>query len=303
MEALCDCQPSRNEHYPICHRPANYTIQYLRPVAADHGSANRTQLEIDLPGPARPFSTGSAIRRMCSSSTSPTAEICIRGPRRSGSGGRVADTPDAGPQRPRSTRVPRSLPSRTRRSCDLQRASVSRPRSNRAAAVESLMAARTREGDLPPRRHQGHHAGRAGLRTGCRRLPRSCPCLCLMLSSVEHSRPLRQWLSRALDRPATSDGKRQEMASHAWAEAWIEGAGWQGFDVANQVRAARSSCTRGCGSRLPGRLPGARLHRGAATSPWGRVSSQRDHVPRNIPNERTTASDEVQQQQQQQQQQ
>jgi len=27
------------------------------------------------------------------------------------------------------------------------------------------------------------------------------------------------------------------MASHAWAEARIDGVGWQGFDVANQVRA------------------------------------------------------------------
>jgi len=32
-------------------------------------------------------------------------------------------------------------------------------------------------------------------------------------------------------------GQRAILASHAWAEAWIEGLGWQGFDVANHTRA------------------------------------------------------------------
>jgi transglutaminase-like putative cysteine protease len=34
---------------------------------------------------------------------------------------------------------------------------------------------------------------------------------------------------------AASDGL---MASHAWAEAWIDGEGWSGYDVANRVRPA-----------------------------------------------------------------
>jgi transglutaminase-like putative cysteine protease len=36
---------------------------------------------------------------------------------------------------------------------------------------------------------------------------------------------------------ASTDGR---MASHAWAEAWIEGQGWQSYDVANRVRPAGS---------------------------------------------------------------
>ena len=38
------------------------------------------------------------------------------------------------------------------------------------------------------------------------------------------------------NRLATNLGQRTTLASHAWAEAWIEGLGWQGFDVANHAR-------------------------------------------------------------------
>jgi transglutaminase-like putative cysteine protease len=32
-----------------------------------------------------------------------------------------------------------------------------------------------------------------------------------------------------------TDGVSDEEAHHAWAEAWVEGLGWVGFDVANNV--------------------------------------------------------------------
>jgi transglutaminase-like putative cysteine protease len=32
-----------------------------------------------------------------------------------------------------------------------------------------------------------------------------------------------------------SDGKEQQDAAHAWAEAWVEGLGWVGFDPANGI--------------------------------------------------------------------
>jgi transglutaminase-like putative cysteine protease len=34
-----------------------------------------------------------------------------------------------------------------------------------------------------------------------------------------------------------SSGASESLASHAWAEVWLDGVGWQGFDVANSVRA------------------------------------------------------------------
>jgi transglutaminase-like putative cysteine protease len=34
---------------------------------------------------------------------------------------------------------------------------------------------------------------------------------------------------------AGADGR---MASHAWAEAWLEGQGWRSYDVANRIRPA-----------------------------------------------------------------
>src|ERR1035441_5875661 len=38
------------------------------------------------------------------------------------------------------------------------------------------------------------------------------------------------------NRPVASLGQPNQLASHAWAEAWIDGLGWQGFDMANRTR-------------------------------------------------------------------
>jgi transglutaminase-like putative cysteine protease len=59
--------------------------------------------------------------------------------------------------------------------------------------------------------------------------------------------------------PANANGADTEMASHAWAEAWIDGVGWQGFDVANQVRAHGPARAGGGRPRLPGRMSRARI--------------------------------------------
>ncbi|HEY0523237.1 MAG TPA: transglutaminase family protein [Stellaceae bacterium] len=36
-----------------------------------------------------------------------------------------------------------------------------------------------------------------------------------------------------------TDGQHDEMASHAWVEAWVDGVGWLGHDVTNGLRAGR----------------------------------------------------------------
>jgi transglutaminase-like putative cysteine protease len=94
------------------------------------------------------------------------------------------------------------------------------------------------------------------------------------------------------------------MASHAWAEAWIEGAGWQGFDVANQVRARGRHVRVAVGLDYLDACPVRGFHRGGSDESLGvEVQVNETMFRETSQTNGTTASDEVQQQQQQQQQQ
>jgi transglutaminase-like putative cysteine protease len=93
------------------------------------------------------------------------------------------------------------------------------------------------------------------------------------------------------------------MASHAWAEAWIEGVGWQGFDVANRVRAYGRHVRVAVGLDYLDACPVRGFHRGGSNESLGvEVQVNETTYHEESQTNGTTTDDEVQRQQRQQQQ-
>ncbi len=217
--------------------PANYTIQYLRlsPQSTSHQKVLKWNL--DLPVPAKPFLDGFGNTAHVLVIDKPHREIRIRARGEVEVSDEPLVLPDTGPHRPelfvRSTELTAQDEALIRFAEAFRRQTAN----NRAAAVESIMSAVRDKVD--------YKAGVTHVTTPAAQAFAKGAGVCQDHAHVFVS------CCRQLDIPAryvsgylapktltvNKDGTVEGLASHAWAEAWIEGVGWQGFDVANSVRA------------------------------------------------------------------
>ena len=217
--------------------PANYTIQYLRLSPQTTPQQKILDWHLDLPGPARPFLDGFGNSAHVLVIDKPHQEIRIRARGEVEVDDSPLVLPDTGPHRPelymRFTDLTAQDPALIRFAETFRR----RTANNRAAAVEALMAGVREKVD--------YQAGVTEVTTPAAQAFARGAGVCqdhahVFVSCCRQLNIPARYVSGYLapkNRVVGADGKAQEMASHAWAEAWIDGVGWQGFDVANQVRA------------------------------------------------------------------
>jgi len=217
--------------------PADYTIQYLRLWPQTTIQQKVLRWSLDLPRAATPFSDGFGNTSHVLVIDRPHQEIriCAHGEVE------VEDSPlnlpDIGPLGPdvylRFTALTAQDVALNRFSEIFRRQTMN----NRAAGVEALMSAVREELDYRPGVTQvGTTAAQAfSKRAGvCQDHAHVFVSCCRRLNIP--ARYVSGYLAPK-NRPAASHGRPTALASHAWAEAWIEGLGWQGFDVANHTRA------------------------------------------------------------------
>jgi transglutaminase-like putative cysteine protease len=217
--------------------PADYTIQYLRLSPQTTLQQKVLSWDLDLPRPAMPFSDGFGNTSHVLVIDKPHHEICIRAHGEVEVEESPLNLPDIGPLGPevymRFTALTVQDEALSRFSESFRRQTMN----NRAAAVAALMSAVREEMDYRPGVTQvGTTAAQAfTMRAGvCQDHAHVFVSCCRKLNIP--ARYVSGYLAPK-NRPAGGQGQRTALASHAWAEAWIEGLGWQGFDVANHTRA------------------------------------------------------------------
>jgi len=217
--------------------PAEYTIQYLRLWPQTTLQQKVLSWNLDLPQAASLFSDGFGNTSHVLVIDKPHQEIRIRASGEVEVEDLPLNLPDLGPLGPE---VFMRFTALTAQDEALNRLSEAfrRPIMNdRAAGVEALMSAVREEMDYRPGVTQvGTTAAQAfSKRAGvCQDHAHVFVSCCRKLNIP--ARYVSGYLAPK-DRPAASHGQPTALASHAWAEAWIEGLGWQGFDVANHTRA------------------------------------------------------------------
>jgi len=249
--------------------PASYTIQYLRLSPQSTPQQKVLNWHLDLPAPAKPFLDGYGNTAHVLVIDKPHQEIRIR------ARGEVEVTdeplvlPDAGPHRPdlfmRSTDLT-AQDEALMRFTESFRRQIS---NNRAAAVESLMSAvRDKVEYKAGVTHVATPAAQAFARGAgvCQDHAHVFVSCCRQLCI-----PARYVSGYLAPKTITvgSDGSVQGLASHAWAEAWIDGVGWQGFDVANSMRAQGRHVRVAVGLDYLDACPVRGFHRGGSGESLG----------------------------------
>jgi transglutaminase-like putative cysteine protease len=216
--------------------PANYSIQYLRLSPPTTPQQNVLAWKLDLPAPARSFTDGYGNAAHVLVVDRPHQELRIRARGEV----EVADAPfvlsEAGPHHPeiylRSTEL-------TAQDADLAAfAEGFRPRiaTDVASGLDEVMGAiRDRVAYQPGATLVTTTAAEVFARGAgvCQDHAHVFLACCRQLGI-----PARYVSGYLAPRDKTNgDGQPRELASHAWAEAWITGVGWQSYDVANRARA------------------------------------------------------------------
>ena len=217
--------------------PADYTIQYLRLSPQTTIQQKVLSWSLDLPRPAAPFSDGFGNTSHVLVIDKPHQEIRIRAYGEVEVEDSPMNLPNIGQLGPdvyiRFTALTAQDEALNRFSETFRRQTTN----NRVAGVEALMSAVREEMDYRPGVTQvGTTAAEAfSKRAGvCQDHAHVFVSCCRKLNIP--ARYVSGYLAPK-NRLVTNLGQRAMLASHAWAEAWIEGLGWQGFDVANHTRA------------------------------------------------------------------
>lgn len=215
--------------------PAEYSIQYLRLSPPSTQQQRVLTWSLDLPVPARPFLDGFGNVAHVLVIDRPHQEICIRATGEVEVDDSPIIIPDVGPHRPdlytRTTQL-------TARDQALVRFSERfRRMKDPTAVAEALMDA--------IRDKVKYRAGITTVTTPAAQAFALGAGVCqdhahVFVSCCRHLNIPARYVSGYLaprNKRVSAMGQPQPVASHAWAEAWIDGVGWQGFDVANRVRA------------------------------------------------------------------
>jgi transglutaminase-like putative cysteine protease len=217
--------------------PADYTIQHLRLSPQTTIQQKVLSWSLDLPRPAAPFSDGFGNTSHVLVIDKPHQEIRIRAYGEVEVEDSPMNLPNLGPLGPdvylRFTVLTAQDEALNRFSEIFRRQTTN----NRAGGVEALMSAVREEMD--------YRSGVTQLETTAAQAFSKRAGVCqdhahVFVSCCRKLNIPARFVSGYLapeNRLATNLGPRAILASHAWAEAWIEGLGWQGFDVANHTRA------------------------------------------------------------------
>jgi transglutaminase-like putative cysteine protease len=212
--------------------PATYSIQYLRLQPQASSRQKVVSWKLDAPAPLRRWVDGFGNDAHVLVLDRPHEEIRVRarGDVIVQEASDVIEEP--GPHPPplylRSTRLTEAAGPLSE-FADLFRSDVRRDPRN---ALESLMMGVREQVDYQPGiTHSATAATEAfGARAGvCQDHAHIFVACCRRLDV-----PAR-YVSGYLGSDSPTDGR---MASHAWAEAWIDGEGWRSYDIANRLRPA-----------------------------------------------------------------
>ncbi len=249
--------------------PARYSIQYLRLSPQSNPQQKVLNWKLDLPGPARPFFDGYGNSAHVLVIDKPHQEIRIR----ARGVVEVEDAPlflpDPGPLGPdiytRRTELTTQDEALLRFS-EMFRKTITR---DRAGGLAELMTAVRDKVDYRPGATEVHTSAAQAFARGagvCQDHAHVFVSCCRQLDL-----PARYVSGYLAPRPKVSAGKdgAREMASHAWAEVWIEGQGWQGFDVANRVRALGRHVRVAVGLDYLDACPVRGFHRGGSGETLG----------------------------------
>jgi transglutaminase-like putative cysteine protease len=284
--------------------PADYTIQYLRLSPQTTIQQKVLSWNLDLPSAASPFSDGFGNTAHVLVIDKPHQEIRIRARGEVEVEDSPLTLPDIGPLGPdvfmRFTPLTAQDEALNRFSEAFRRQTMN----NRAAGLEALMTAVRQEMDYRPGVTEvGTSAAQAfSKRAGvCQDHAHVFVSCCRKLNIP--ARYVSGYLAPK-NRPAAILGRPNQLASHAWAEAWIEGAGWQGFDVANHTRAHGRHVRVAVGLDYLDACPVRGFHRGGKGESLDvEVQVNETAYQEETPASQTVRSQERQQQQQQEQQQ
>jgi transglutaminase-like putative cysteine protease len=250
--------------------PANYTIQYLRLSPQSTAQQKVLNWHLDLPGPARPFVDGFGNSAHVLVIDKPHQEIRIR------ARGEVdvqdepyLGAPDTGLHSPelfmRSTELTAQDDALIRFTERFRSETASDP----AAAIESLMSAVREKVD--------YKAGVTQVATPAAKAFALGAGVCqdhahVFVSCCRRLNIPARYVSGYLapkNMTVDSDGSVHGLASHAWAEAWIDGVGWQGYDVANSVHAQGRHVRVAVGLDYLDACPVRGFHRGGGGESMG----------------------------------
>lgn len=248
--------------------PANYSIQYLRLSPQPTPQQRVLDWQLDLPAPARAFVDGFGNTAHVLVIDKLHEEIRIRARGEVEVDDALMTLPDSGPNRPdlfmRSTALTAQDDAIMHFSDGFRRQTAN----NRAAAVEALMTA--------VREKVEYRKGVTEVTTTAARAFARGAGVCqdhahVFVACCRHLNIPARYVSGYLapSELAAPDGAPRQLASHAWAEAWIDGVGWQGFDVANQVRARGRHVRLAVGLDYLDACPVRGFHRGGSGESLG----------------------------------
>ncbi len=249
--------------------PANYTIQYLRLSPQSTIQQKVLSWRLDLPGPARPFVDGFGNAAHVLVIDKPHQEIRLRARGEVEVADEPLTLPDSGPHRPDLYMRSTELTAQDQALLEFTEPFRRQIANGQSTALESLMLAVREKVDYQPGvTHVKTSAAQAFARGAgvCQDHAHIFVSCCRQLSIP--ARYVSGYLAPK-SVPTDGNGAESEMASHAWAEAWIEGLGWQGFDVANRVRAHGRHVRLAVGLDYLDACPVRGFHRGGSGESLG----------------------------------
>ena len=268
---MLDRDPPCRRRYATYATPALYSIQSLRLTPPSFEGQRVVSWRVEVPGIERRRPLPRRVRQhdaISSPFRAPHAEIAIiaRGTvetqdRR----GIVRGLPEVAPPRVFCGETPKTAPDEAIRelAAGLKAADRHRP----PARADGRRAA---TGRLRDRRDQRAHERRRGAR------PAAASARTTPTSSFRR-RALLGVPARYVNGYFVTGGESASEAQHAWAEAWVDGLGWVGFDPANHVCPTERYVRLACGLDAASAAPIRGTRRGGETrllTSWSKSSSK-----------------------------